>query len=133
MPAQAFSPMENLDNFNVLEQQDMWSPPDQNESPALVMDYNDKLVRIPGYMMPLELAANGVIAFILAPYIGACIHVPPPPANRLVFVTSETPYQVSGLFEAVNVTGVFGTASTSTQYAEIGYVLPAERIEPYEE
>ena len=48
-----------------------------------------------------------------------------PPANHLVFVTTGMPYESSGLFEAVNVTGMFGTASTSAQLADIGYVLSA--------
>ncbi len=73
----------------------------------------------------------GVSTFILVPYVGACIHVPPPPANQLVFVTTGTPYESSGLFEAVNVTGMFGTASTSTQLADIGYALSADLIEPF--
>ena len=65
------------------------------------------------------------------PYVGACIHVPPPPANQMVFVTTEKPYESSGLFEAVNVTGMFGTASVSTQLADIGYALSADVIEPF--
>ncbi|CAN0590062.1 unnamed protein product, partial [Ectocarpus sp. 12 AP-2014] len=65
------------------------------------------------------------------PYVGACIHVPPPPPNQLVLVTTDRPYENDGLFEPVVVTGMFGTAHTSTQLAEIGYALSADRIEPY--
>ena len=68
---------------------------------------------------------------MLVPYVGACIHVPPPPANQLVLVTTETPYEVDGLFSAVTVTGMFGTASTSTQLADIGYALSAEDIRAF--
>ena len=49
-----------------------------------------------------------------------------------MFVTTETPYESDGLFEAVNVTGVLGKDPTSTRLAEIGYALSAERVEPYE-
>jgi len=52
-----------------------------------------------------------------------------PPANQLVFVTTGMPFESSGLFEAVNVTEMFGTASTSAQLADIGYVLSADSIE----
>ena len=65
------------------------------------------------------------------PFVGACVHVPPPPAHQLVFVTTEEPYEGKGLFEAVNVTGMFGTASTSTQLANISYALSADYIEPF--
>jgi hypothetical protein len=73
-----------------------------------------------------------VTAFILVPYVGACIHVPPPPANQLVFVTSEEPYESQGLFEAVWVTGLFSTGTTDTALAEIGYAMAAQEIESYE-
>ena len=103
----------------------------QPPSSGVRTDYNGKVVRLPGYMIPLGTSAAGVTEFILVPYVGACIHVPPPPANQLVFVTTGTPYESSGLFEAVNVTGMFGTAATSTQLGDIGYALSADRIEPF--
>lgn len=114
------------------------SPHDPNDlaasqpvSSGVRTDWNGQIVRIPGYIVPIEYRGTAVSAFILVPYVGACVHVPPPPANQLIFVTAPEPYESKGLFEAVNVTGMFGTASTSTQLAEIGYALSAERIEPY--
>lgn len=104
---------------------------EQPPSSGVTGKFNGEIVRIPGYMIPLETTGAGVSTFILVPYVGACIHVPPPPANQLVFVTTGTPYENSGLFEAVNVTGMFGTASTSTQLADIGYALSADLIEPF--
>ena len=94
-------------------------------------DWNGRIVRLPGFIVPIDHKGAGVTAFILVPFVGACVHVPPPPANQLVFVTTGEPYETKGLFEAVNVTGMFGTASTSTQLAEIGYALSADLIEPY--
>jgi hypothetical protein len=104
---------------------------EQPPSSGVITEFNGQVVRLPGYMVPLDTSGAGVTAFILVPYVGACIHVPPPPANQLVFVTTGTPYESSGLFEAVNVTGMFGTASTSTQLADIGYALSADVIEPF--
>jgi hypothetical protein len=94
-------------------------------------DWNGQIVRLSGFVVPIDYQGTGVTAFILVPYVGACVHVPPPPANQLVFVTTGTPYESTGLFEAVTVTGMFGTASTSTQLAEIGYALSADEIRPY--
>jgi hypothetical protein len=103
----------------------------QPDSSGRRNDWNGKIVRLPGFVVPIDQTSEGVTAFILVPYVGACVHVPPPPANQLVFVTTEKPYEVAGLFEAVNVTGMFGTASTYTQLAQIGYALSADSIEPY--
>ena len=87
---------------------------------------------MPGFIVPIDYEGTGVTAFILVPYAGACIHVPPPPANQLVFVTTDAPYLSKGLFEAVNVIGRFDVALTSTELAEVGYALKADSIEPYD-
>ena len=99
---------------------------------AEVVDtYNGKTVRLSGYVIPLDYSGVGVTSFMLVPFVGACIHVPPPPPNQLVFVTTERPLEVEGLFEPYTVTGELGTATTTTELAEVGYMLKAERIEPY--
>ena len=103
----------------------------QPASSGVRTDWNGQVVRLPGFIVPIEYDGTGVSAFILVPYVGACVHVPPPPANQLVFVTTSTPYESKGLFEPVNVIGMFGTAATSTQLAEIGYALSADHIEPF--
>ena len=103
----------------------------QPPSQGVRTDWNGETVRLPGFIVPIDYDGSGVRAFILVPFVGACVHVPPPPANQLVFVTTEKPYESAGMFEAVTVTGLFGTASTSTQLAEIAYSLYADQIEPF--
>lgn len=103
----------------------------QPASQGVRRDWNGQIVRLPGFIVPIEYSGTGVTAFILVPFVGACVHVPPPPANQLVFVTTEKPYESSGLFEPVNVVGMFGTASISTQIADIAYALSADYIEPF--
>ena len=97
----------------------------------VVTEYNDKTIRMPGYLIPLDFGSEGSKQFLLVPYVGACIHVPPPPANQIVLVTTEEPYQSQGLFEPVYVTGRMNTAVTTTEYAEVAYALSAEDIEIY--
>ncbi|MFT5796278.1 MAG: hypothetical protein ACI84R_000324 [Candidatus Azotimanducaceae bacterium] len=103
----------------------------QPESMGVRTDWNGQIVRLPGFIVPIEYSGTGVTAFMLVPFVGACIHVPPPPANQLVFVTTNDPYESTGLFEAVNVIGMFGTASMSTQLADIAYALSADQIKPF--
>ncbi|WP_299872720.1 DUF3299 domain-containing protein [uncultured Sulfitobacter sp.] len=103
----------------------------QPPSHGVRTEWNGEIVRLPGFIVPIEYSGTGVTAFILVPFVGACVHVPPPPANQLVFVTTQTPYETAGLFEAVNVVGMFGTASMSTQLADIAYALSADHIEPF--
>lgn len=104
----------------------------QPESMGVRTDWNGRTVRLPGFIVPIDYSGTGVTAFVLVPFVGACVHVPPPPANQLVFVTIAEPYESTGLFEAVTVTGMFGAASMSTQLADIAYALTAHKIEPYQ-
>jgi hypothetical protein len=101
------------------------------QSSAVRSDWNGRMVRLPGYVIPLDYAGTGVTTFMLVPYVGACIHVPPPPANQLVLVTTERPFESTGLFEAVTVTGTFATASAATELADVGYAIAAQSIAPY--
>jgi uncharacterized protein len=99
----------------------------------VVTDYDGKQVRMPGYVVPIDFIGANVKQFLLVPYVGACIHVPPPPPNQIVYVTSEEGVEVRGLFEPVWVTGTFNTASISNELADIGYQIEADAVEPYEE
>jgi hypothetical protein len=104
----------------------------QAASTGVRRDWNGEVVRLPGFIVPIDHSGAGVTAFILVPFVGACVHVPPPPANQLVFVTTNIPYESKGLYEPVNVIGMFGTSALSTQLAEIAYALSADEIVPYE-
>ncbi len=103
----------------------------QPASSGVRTDWNGQIVRLPGFVVPIDQRGTGVVAFILVPFVGACVHVPPPPANQLVFVTTEEPYASEGLYEPVHVTGMFGVSSISTHLADIGYALSANKIAPY--
>ena len=107
----------------------------EDDDPArytqVVTEYDGKRVRLPGYMVPLAFTGEGAREFLLVPYFGACIHVPPPPPNQIVFVTTDEPYQLETLFQAVYVSGTFGLASTATDLAESEYTLAADDIVPY--
>lgn len=103
-------------------------------------DLDRALVRMPGYALPLETSEAGVTEFLLVPYVGACIHTPPPPPNQIVFVKLETPYKIDALYEPVWITGTLGTGSASRSLSFVdgqaqvatGYTLAALLVEPYE-
>lgn len=48
-----------------------------------------KTVKIPGFTVPLEDFASSATEFLLVPYVGACVHTPPPPPNQLVYVEMD--------------------------------------------
>ena len=98
----------------------------------VVESLNAKVVKIPGFVVPLEGDNNTTSEFLLVPYFGACIHVPPPPANQIVYVKFAKPVPVDNLFDAVWVTGTLSTKGWSGEVATVGYSLQGIKIEPYD-
>lgn len=109
----------------------------------VVESLNGQQVRIPGYLLPLEMSGTRTTEFLLVPYVGACIHVPPPPLNQIVYVKTANPkgYQNSKLFEPVWVEGKLSVKAISKDLflidgstgVDIGYTMSANHIEPYQE
>ena len=62
--------------------------PGAGAAPAVVPELDGKRVRIGGYVVPLDFEATNVKEFLLVPFVGACIHVPPPPPNQIIYVKS---------------------------------------------
>jgi uncharacterized protein len=89
-------------------------------------------VRIPGYVVPIDGDEQSVRTFLLVPFFGACIHVPPPPSNQIVFVTLKEPVSVDELWDAVWVYGTLQTERSSHELANAGYQMQGVRIESYE-
>lgn len=114
------------------EVNDTWNPIYDANASKLNARLNGAAIRMPGYIVPLEIGAEGVTEFILVPYVGACIHVPPPPANQLVYVTSKAPWPLDDLWQAVWVEGLMQAELRSTEIARTGYRIDAEKIEIYE-
>ena len=69
--------------------------------------------------------------FLLVPYFGACIHVPPPPSNQIVYVKTVAGYPMKKLFDPVWVTRVVSTQAFLNDVGDTGYTMQATIIEPY--
>ena len=74
-----------------------------------------KLVRLPGYALPLEFHERGVTEFLLVPYVGACIHVPPPPPNQIVLAQLQSAFEVEDLYDPVWITGRLSAQPASSE------------------
>ena len=108
---------------------------------AVVQNLNGQDVRIPGYLLPLEASGGKVTEFLLVPYVGACIHAPPPPPNQIVHVKviKKGGYKNQGLFDPVWITGALSVKSMNKELflvdgsadVSIGYSMQAIRVEPY--
>ena len=106
-------------------------------NPAL----DGKTIRLPGYVLPLEFSGTKVTEFLLVPWVGACIHTPPPEPNQIVYVKPDKAFEMRRMFDAVWVTGRIAAAGSkrSVQIVDgsadidVGYSLRASLVEPYRE
>lgn len=103
---------------------------------------NGKNIRIPGYLLPLEFEDKKVVEFLLVPWVGACIHTPPPPANQVVHVKLNKGFDIGdNIYTPVWVNGVIKTEKNSPELSfvdgkqniDVSYILNADAVELYEE
>jgi hypothetical protein len=113
------------------ERNDIWRPIFDANATKLNPTLDGAYIKMPGFIIPIDVSTAGVTSFVLVPYVGACLHTPPPPPNQLVFVTAVTPWPSDDLWEAVWVTGQMQHELKSTEVAETGYVLRADEMEVY--
>ena len=109
----------------------------QSPEPSL----NGQLIRLPGYLLPLEFSGKEITEFLLVPWVGACIHTPPPPPNQIIHVKSDKPIGNVTLFAPIWVTGRMTTGAVKKSLylvdgasdISIAYSLQATVVEPYKE
>ncbi|WP_316015007.1 DUF3299 domain-containing protein [Roseobacter sp. HKCCA0434] len=111
---------------------DTWAPIFDANAFKLNEDLDGAEIKMPGYIIPLDVEGDAMTSFMLVPYIGACIHTPPPPPNQLVFVETEEPWPLEQIWDAIWVYGRMTARLQDTELGETGYEIAAERIEIYE-
>lgn len=86
--------------------------------------------KVPGYLVPISFDENQrVTELFLVPYFGACIHVPPPPPNQLIFIRPENPIELGNLWDAYWVHGTVRIDRIENAIATSAYSLQLDRLE----
>lgn len=92
---------------------------------------NGKLVRIPGFMVPLEDNQRVVTQFLLVPTPQACIHTPPPPPNQMVLVEMKEGSRTKVEYGPIWIYGTFHLKSKRHMYGETSFTMDGIQVEPY--
>ena len=101
--------------------------------PARLKKLEGTIVRVPGYVIPLEDSEQSVSEFLLVPYPLACIHVPAPPPNMIVHVKMDKGKKVPfDFYEPVWTQGELKIQRTKNVYTESSYFMTGLSVEPYE-
>ena len=94
----------------------------------------NKAIAISGFVASLDFTGKAALKeFLLVPYFGACIHVPPPPANQIIHVIMEKPRMGIRAMDAVTVYGKLIIQESETDMGRSGYGMKADLVEPYNE
>ena len=94
---------------------------------------DDVAVKIPGFVVSLEREGDALTEFLVVPYYGGCIHVPPPPANQIIHVHSDKPIEGIRTMDAVWISGTLKIGTTETMMGVAGYNMLAQNVELYKD
>jgi hypothetical protein len=104
------------------------------EQTPVLKKVNGKIARVPGFMVPLEDDNDRVSEFLLVPYLGACVHTPPPPPNQIVHVKVEGGRKVKiNFWDPVWVQGRLDISTVKSPYGDVSFTMAASQIEPYKD
>lgn len=106
---------------------------------AMDADLDGKVIRMPGYALALEFDGKKVKEFLLVPWVGACIHTPPPPPNQIVYVEASEGFLAGSRFEPVWIEGVMQVGRLSKELylvdgssdINVGYSMSSAKIEKF--
>jgi uncharacterized protein len=133
---------ENVDIDGLLARREEITEKRRARGQAANTELNGKNIRMPGFLLPLEFADKKVVEFLLVPWVGACIHTPPPPANQIVHVKLGKGFDVGdNIYTPVWVNGVIKTESNNPELSfvdgkqniDVSYVMQADDVEIYKE
>jgi len=103
-------------------------------STNIVPEMDGQHVRVPGFIVPLTYdSEQRVKTFFLVPYFGACIHVPPPPPNQIIYGELKEGAVVADIYDAYWVVGTLHTTITENDTATSAYSLTVTDVSLYEE
>ncbi|MGB5520807.1 MAG: DUF3299 domain-containing protein [Gammaproteobacteria bacterium] len=132
---------ENIDIEGLLARREEITEKRRAQGQTANVELNGKKIRLPGYLLPLEFEDKKVTEFLLVPWVGACIHTPPPPPNQIVHVKLDKGFEMGDdMFTAVWVNGVMKTEKNNPELSfvdgkqniDVSYVMQADGVELYE-
>lgn len=100
-----------------------------------VMDNMDgQLIRLPGFIVPIDFNEQGeVVQFLLVPYFGACLHLPPPPPNQIILVNYPEGLTPNSLYDPYWLEGELKIELFESELANAAYKMSLHRYEIYAE
>ena len=101
------------------------------EMPDKLRALNGGMIRIAGYVVPIEDDMTRSSEFLFAPYSGACIHSPPPPPDQILQVVMEADPVRFQMDRCYWLEGRLRISDSESPYGRVAYRLEGRRLTPY--
>ncbi|GEA02630.1 hypothetical protein KUL17_15270 [Alteromonas sp. KUL17] len=103
-------------------------------STRVIEAFDGKAIRIPGFIVPLEQNdEQKATAFFVVPYFGACLHMPPPPPNQILYVEYKEGIAVENLYDPYWFEGTVKIDNHESALGTSAYSLVLDSFVLYEE
>lgn len=104
------------------------------KSTKVVKSMNGKQIQIPGFVVPISgNDEKKVTEFFIVPYFGACIHLPPPPPNQVIFGKITEGFKLDSIYEPFLFSGKLSLQQTNHSLGDASYQIDVDEIVPYQE
>jgi hypothetical protein len=102
-------------------------------SSSTVADVANRKIKLPGYVVPIESDDQGrMTEFFFVPFFGACIHVPPPPPNQIVYARLATPIKTPEIWDPYWLRGELRVETKKNKLAGSAYTMADASLVPYD-
>ncbi len=101
-------------------------------STAVREEFAGQKVRVPGFIVPLDFNdEQRITAFFLVPYFGACLHLPPPPPNQIIYANFDPGIGMDDIYSPYWLEGTLEVSLEETELGTSAYSMHVDSVLPY--
>lgn len=94
--------------------------------------FEGRNIKIPGFIVPLTTnEKREVVEFFIVPYFGACLHMPPPPPNQIIFSSQTDGILVEDISAPFWFEGKVKIETRANDMGTAAYALTLDNVTPY--
>lgn len=102
-------------------------------STKIIETLNNTKVKIPGFIVPVNIEGDKATEFFIVPYFGACLHYPAPPPNQTIYAKYKPGFSLENIYEPFQFSGLLTTSIKENEIATAAYHLQVAEVEGYTE
>lgn len=102
------------------------------KGPKSLLSLHGKLVKIPGFIVPLSDDYTELTEFLVVPDAQACVHVPPPPPNLILAAKLRKSVPINEVSNPSWIIGIFKIEKSESKHGGSAYKIDAIKLEEFD-